>query len=143
LILDLAPSCAGAVHDIKQYRNAPMNEGMKRLMGLANGKTKAWFDSAYQSIERRRTSWKCFVSFKAQRGKELTDFQKQKNKAYSKVRIRVEHQIRRIKVFRICSDRLRKPSEQRHFLRWRIAAGLANLKALSSPEFHGLKTIWT
>lgn len=128
---------------MKHYRNAPMNAGMKRLCGLAHGKVKAWFDSGYETIEQWRPSWECFVNFKAHRGKPLTEFQKRKNKSYSKIRIRVEHAIRRIKVFRICSDRLRKANCERHQRRWCIAAGLVNLRSLSRPEFSALMTTWT
>jgi len=49
------------------------------------------------------------MSVKRKPGKKLTPAEKEYNKALAKIQIRVEHAIRRVKVFRVIGDRYRNP----------------------------------
>ena len=49
------------------------------------------------------------VAVKRKPGGELTPEEKAYNRALSRIRIRVEHAIRRIKTFRVMGDRYRNP----------------------------------
>ena len=49
----------------------------------------------------------CVTPFKRKPGKDLTPEQRAYNKAHSRVRIRVENDIRRVKIFRIMKERYR------------------------------------
>ena len=55
---------------------------------------------------------KCHVSRKRKPGKKLTPAEKEYNKALSKIRIRVEHAIRQVMVFRVMGDRYRNPRKK-------------------------------
>ena len=52
---------------------------------------------------------KSHVSRKRKPGTKLTPDEKEYDKALSKIRIRVEHAIRRVKVFRAMGDRYHNP----------------------------------
>lgn len=98
-----------------------------------------YFDSAYQGIAERYPHWTIRLQQKAFRNKPLTVAQKTTNLMRIKVRIAIEHTIRRIKICRACADRQRKVKEQCHQQRWHTAAGIANLRVLSTKsEFVGL-----
>ena len=47
------------------------------------------------------------AAIKRKPGKKLTPAEKEYNKALAKIRIRVEHAIHRVKVFRVVGDRYR------------------------------------
>jgi DDE superfamily endonuclease len=66
--------------------------------------------------------------YKKPKGKELSDQQKQENRAFSQKRIVVEHAIGRMKNFRILSDRFRNP-RRTHSLILKNVAALTNFAA--------------
>ena len=68
-------------------------------------------DSAYTGMEKIVTQGS-HVSRKRKPGKKLTLAEKEYNKALAKIRIRVEHAIRRVKVFRVMGDRLPQPAKK-------------------------------
>jgi hypothetical protein len=139
LILDLSASRGGSMHDFKQWKGFRFNTGVKRIIGLMGNRVIGYFDSAYQGIAERYPQWTIRLQQKAFRNKPLTVAQKTTNRVRSKVRIAIEHTIRRIKICRSCAERQRKVKEQRHQQRWHIAAGIANLRCISTkPEFIGL-----
>ena len=69
------------------------------------------------------------VSRKRKPGKELTPAEKEYNRALAKIRIRVEHAIRRVKVFRVMGDRYRNPRKKYAIIN-DIVCGLVNLVRL-------------
>jgi hypothetical protein len=142
LILDLSASMGGSVHDFKQWKCFRQNKGRQRIFGLMGNRVIGYFDSAYQSIAKRHPRWKIRLQQKAFRNKPLTEAQKTTNRVRSKVRIAIEHTIRRIKICRSCSDRQRKTTKEKHQRRWQIAAGIANLRLISSPSKPELKVLW-
>ena len=57
-------------------------------------------------------------------GKKLTDAEKASNKAHSRIRVYVEHTIRKVKTWRIMGDRYRNPLKKvRPDQRCRLRAG--------------------
>jgi hypothetical protein len=133
----------GAVHDFKQWKGFGFHDGFRRILGLMGNRVIAYFDSAYQSIDQRHPHWKIRLQQKAFRNKPLSTAQKITNTIRSKVRITIEHTIRRIKISRACADRQRKTTKEKHQRRWQIAAGIANLRLIHSSAKPELKVLWT
>jgi hypothetical protein len=92
-ILDIDPGYRGPKSDKK------LHEGSEVAAGFPNA-TKMG-DLAYQGLEGGE------VPHKKPRGGALTPEQKEANRAFSSVRVRVEHSIRRVKAFRIVRDEYR------------------------------------
>jgi hypothetical protein len=92
-ILDIDPGYRGPKSDKK------LHEGSQVAKQFPNAKQMG--DLAYQGLEGGQ------VPHKKPRGGELTPEQKEENRAFSSVRVRVEHSIRRVKAFRIVRDEYR------------------------------------
>lgn len=91
-IIDLVPSVRGPKSDISIFRERKVFYGKERVfLG----------DKAYVGDEQIKTPTK------KPKGGDLSEFQKLKNEVLSNQRIIVEHVIRRIKTFRIASERFR------------------------------------
>ena len=85
-----------AIADPSRTRNPYGSEVGKRFPNATvNG------DLAYKGLAHSE------VPHKKPRGGELTAEQKEENRAFSSMRVRVEHSIRRIKAFRIVRDEYR------------------------------------
>lgn len=142
LILDISRSNGGSVHDFHQWKGFRPNDGMKRILRLMGNRVIAYVDSAYQGIAKRHPRWEIRLQQKAFRNKPLTEAQKTTNRVRSKVRIAIEHTIRRIKIARSCAERQRKTTKEKHQRRWQIAAGIANLRLIHSSAKPELKILW-
>jgi DDE superfamily endonuclease/Helix-turn-helix of DDE superfamily endonuclease len=142
LILGLSPTAGGSVHDFQQWKGFRLNEGLRRIVLLMGNRVIGYFDSAYQSIAKRHYQWTIRLQQKAFVNKPLTEAQKTTNRVRSKVRIAIEHSIRRIKISRSCADRGRKTTKEKHQRRWQIAAGIANLRLIHSSTKPELKVLW-
>src|SRR5882724_9904741 len=92
-ILDIDPGYRGPKSDKK------LHEQSEVAQQFPNASVKG--DLAYQGLEQSE------VPHKKPRGAELTPEQKEANRAFSSVRVRVEHGIRRVKAFRIVRDEYR------------------------------------
>lgn len=86
----------GAVHDKRVLDEDPLHKRLDKDRTL-----KKRTDSAWTGEEKKR-GW--IVNRRARRNHPLTKRQKQENKRLSKIRIMVEHAIRRVKVFRRIGD---------------------------------------
>jgi hypothetical protein len=64
-------------------------------------------DSGYEGARELNPQIKFVLPFKKPRGKELTESQKETNRAFSSVRVRVEHVIGALKHFDILAERYR------------------------------------
>ena len=64
-------------------------------------------DTAYVAMGKVISGLDCVTPFKRKPGKDLTPEQRVYNRAHSRVRIRVENGIRRVKIFRIMKERYR------------------------------------
>jgi transposase len=80
-------------------------------------------DKGYQGIKKLHKNSE--TPDKKPRGKELTKEQKQSNRTVAKERIVIEHTFRKLKIFRILSERYRN-RRQRFGLRFNLIAGIYN-----------------
>lgn len=92
------------------------------------GKVICWADSAYEALGKLYPGWQAKVQEKAHRNHPLSEAQKLDNTVKSKIRILIEHVIRAIKIFRCCSERVRKLKAEKHSRYRTIVAGLWNQK---------------
>lgn len=67
------------------------------------------------------------IPFKKPKNGELTKRQQRWNKKFRKQRVKVEHVIRRCKLFRIVKERYRNKRKNLQIV-WSIVCGLVNLK---------------
>lgn len=125
LILDLSPASSGSIHDFRIFKDRGVPRPVRTLVRLM-GKVILWADSAYEALPKYWPDWDCRINEKAKRNHPLTEAQRLNNTCKTKVRILIEHVIRRIKIFRCCKDQGRKlnPVRQTHY--WTIVAGLCN-----------------
>lgn len=82
----------GSVHDKRLLSEDALYQKLNQDSGLKKRADSAW------TGEDPRNGW--LVSQRATRGHPLTKQQKRQNRRHSRVRIKVEHAIRRVKVFR-------------------------------------------
>jgi len=118
-ILDVDPGYRGPKSDKK------LHEGSAVAEQFPNATVKG--DLAYQGVKGSE------VPHKKPRGGELTAEQKEANRKFSSVRVRVEHSIRRVKAFRIVRDEYRLATGL--FGRTcRLVVGLVQLIALTEAS---------
>jgi hypothetical protein len=106
----------GSEHDFSMFKNAKMKLH-EMLILLA--------DSGFQGVEDFHCA--CWIPYKKRKKKPLTIAQKRINKALSRVRVCVEHAIRRVKKFKIFSTRYRN-KRKRHGLRMSLLCGICNFE---------------
>jgi hypothetical protein len=92
-ILDVDPGYRGPKSDKKLHEQSEVAEQFPNATVIG--------DLAYRGLPHSE------VPHKKPRGGELSAEQKEENRAFSSVRVRVEHSIRRIKAFRIIRDEYR------------------------------------
>lgn len=113
------------MHDFRLFKERGLPPALHSLCVLM-GRVIVWADSAYEAIPKYYPRWDCRIQEKAKRNHPLTELQKLTNTCKTKVRILIEHVIRRIKVFRCCADRGRKLTAPIQTRYWNIVAGLWN-----------------
>ena len=104
----------GPTHDFALYKQSRLKPHVE-LEVLA--------DSGYQGLSKLHE--KSRPPQKKPRKSELTDEQKQSNRALARRRVVVEHVIRSLKIFRILAERYRN-RRKRFSLRFNLIAGLYN-----------------
>jgi hypothetical protein len=104
----------GSIHDFKLLKRSRLPFRASQLC-LA--------DSGYQGFTKQYAG--ACIPTKKPRKKSLPKAEKQHNRALAKLRVRVEHVIRRLKIFRIFSGRYRN-RRKRFGLRLNLIAGLLN-----------------
>ena len=82
-------------------------------------------DSGYQGFAELHEN--CQTPFKKSKYHPLTQKEKQRNRALARKRILIEHIFRKLKVFRILSERYRN-RRKRFALRFNLIAALYNLE---------------
>ena len=90
-----------------------------------NKNKKIKLDSGYQGAERIHANSE--LPKKSSKFKPLTQKEKKKNKKLSQVRVKVEHVIGKIKIFRIISERYRN-RRKNHDLRIKLICGIYNFE---------------
>jgi hypothetical protein len=82
-------------------------------------------DTGYKGLAKLHEN--CQTPFKKSKHHPLTKRQKQKNRSLARKRILIEHVIRKLKVFRILSERYRN-RRKRFALRFNLIAAIYNLE---------------
>lgn len=108
----------GKEHDFRIFKNSKLRL-TKDIECLA--------DKGYQGIHKVHT--KSRIPKKKPRGGELSREDKKINQELAKIRVVVEHINRKLKVFKILSDRYRN-RRKRFGLRFNLIAGLYNYELL-------------
>lgn len=114
-ILSVSKSHRGRIHDFKIRKQ-------EKMLPKENIK---YADSGYQGWQKLQSN--VVIPYKRYRKKSLTDDQKEHNRKLASFRMRVEHKIREIKVFKIMSHTYRN-FQKKYNMRFNIIAGLVNLK---------------
>jgi hypothetical protein len=115
-IVHVSESVPGSVHDF-----ALLKSGDK-----IPKESRVYVDSGYQGIQEIHKESE--YPYKKPKKGELTDEEKEYNTAFSRIRVKVENVIAKIKVFHIVSDRYRNKGK-RFNEKFRIIAGIVNLKS--------------
>lgn len=106
----------GKVDDFKLFKRS-------KLALNKNKKLKA--DLGYQGIEKIHTNSQ--LPQKSSKCKPLSSREKKRNIQLSRRRVKVEHVIGRIKIFKIIAERYRN-IRQRHELRMKLICGIYNFE---------------
>lgn len=114
-ILSVSKSHRGRIHDFKIRKQ-------EKMLPKENIK---YADSGYQGWQKLQSN--VLIPYKRYRKKSLTNDQKEHNRKLASFRMRVEHKIREIKVFKIMSHTYRN-FQKKYNMRFNIIAGLVNLK---------------
>ncbi len=112
----------GAVHDKRILDEDPLHQRLDEDNKLTKRADSAW------TGEDKKHGW--LVNRRARRNRPLTKQQKKENKRLSKIRIVVEHAIRRIKVFRRIGETTMFRSKGKLDSVLNAAINLANYKQL-------------
>lgn len=86
---------------------------------------KKYVDLGYQGYQKRTSN--VILPFRRKHKQSLTPEQKQHNRKQASFRMKIEHKIRELKVFKILSDTYRNFGKKLH-LRVNVLAGIVNLK---------------
>jgi transposase len=86
-------------------------------------------DAGYQGLAELHEN--CQTPFKKSKYHPLTKRQKQRNKTLARKRILIEHIFRKLKVFRILSERYRN-RRKRFALRFNLIAAIYNLELIQN-----------
>ena len=123
LILGRSRLRPGAVHDKRALKEDSLYRKLEKDTALLKRADSAW------TGEDEADGWK--VNKRATRGHPLTEEEKRSNRKLSKVRIKVEHAIRRTKVFRRIGEITAFRKKGKLSMTLDVAINLANFKQLS------------
>lgn len=112
----------GAVHDKRVLDDDPLHEQLDKNRKLTKRADSAW------TGEDKKLGW--LVNRRARRNHPLTKRQKKENKRLSKIRIVVEHAIRRVKVFRRIGETTMFRAKGKLDSVLNVAINIANYKQL-------------
>jgi hypothetical protein len=113
----------GKEHDFRIFKNSRI-KAKKEIQIVA--------DKGYQGIKTYHNNSK--IPYKKQKKGKLSQEQKEFNRQQARVRIKVEHVIRLLKVFRILSSRYRN-RRKRFGLRVNLIAGIYNYELKLASKF--------
>ncbi|WP_324627408.1 transposase family protein [Acinetobacter sp. MD2(2019)] len=108
----------GRTHDFQLFKQHRKKQNYQALLLV---------DKGYQGLEK--LGIKCLMPFKASKKHALCRLQKQINREIGKRRICIEHINRKLKVFKILSERYRN-RRNRMGLRLNLIAGIYNMELL-------------
>ena len=113
----------GKQHDFRIFKNSRIKV-RQEIQVVA--------DKGYQGIHHHHRNSQ--IPYKKPRKSQLSQEQKQYNREQARVRIKVEHVIRLLKVFRILSSRYRN-RRKRFGLRVNLIAGIYNYELKLAKKF--------
>ena len=118
LIVHKTAHSPGRRHDFKVYKmkHPTFSDGLWRVDQANSGKFRRdhlrhYGDTAYVAMGKAVSGLDCVTPFKRKPSKDLTLEQRAYNRAHSRIRIRMENGIRRVKVFRIMKETYRNKLE--------------------------------
>lgn len=123
LIVDVSPAAEGKRHDFRLFKD---HQTLKEVIPK---EVRVLADSGYQGADKEGEGRDIRLPDKATKLRPLTEAQKAANRALSKVRVRVEHALGRLKCFRILSDRFRHRLSSYDEI-FDTVAGLVNFKRI-------------
>lgn len=123
LILGRTRLRPGSVHDKRVLEEDPIHARMNKRPDIVKRMDSAW------TGEDPECGW--LVNKRGRQGHPLTGREKKMNKALSKIRIGVEHAIRRVKVFRRLAETVVIRTEEQFEAALDAAVNLANFKILA------------
>lgn len=106
----------GSKHDLQLFKDDQTDMA---------GHIRVLADAGYQGLAELHEN--CQTPFKKSKYHPLTKRQKQRNKTLARKRILIEHIFRKLKVFRILSERYRN-RRRRVALRFNLIAAIYNLE---------------
>ena len=124
--LDLSKSYGGSVHDKK------IIDGESTISKFPKH-TCHRFDLGYQGVRTMNAHSYLVLPIKKPKGKELSSFAKELNRANSSRRIVAEHSISRMKKFRICGNVYRGPIESHNQI-FRNVASIWNFRSSTTSK---------
>ena len=135
LIIHNTRHSLGCVHDFKVYKtkhptfpmNLPSRDGSAREGKRAN--LRSYGDRGYQGAQKVDPDVEAVLPIRCKPGKKLSPEEREINRLQSKIRVRVENAIRRIKTHRIMGDRYRNPLKKYDSIN-DIVCGLVNQRVL-------------
>jgi len=123
LILGRTKLRVGAVHDKRILEEDSLYQKLNRETAIKKRADSAW------TGEDANTGW--IVNKRGRRNNPLTKKEKRENKKLSKIRIKVEHAIRRVKIFKRIGDKTCFRVNDKMDKVINVAINLANYKQLS------------
>jgi hypothetical protein len=125
-ILDVTQSYPGSVHDKTVIDTEKTIEKFDKCVPHR-------FDSGYQGVKVDHPDHYLIIPTKKKKKQELSDLEKELNKANSKLRIKVENAFCRVQQFKIAATTFRQPLKK-YNQTFRNVAALVNFK-LQNPAF--------
>ena len=135
LIVHSTGHSPGRVHDFKVYKtkrptfpmNLPSRDGSAREGKRAN--LRSYGDRGYQGAQKVDPDVEVVLPIRRKPGKTPSPEERGINRLQSKIRVRVENAIRRVKTHRIMGDRYRNPLKKYDSIN-DIVCGLVNQRVL-------------
>tara|TARA_B100001750_G_scaffold99054_1_gene78470 strand:+ start:395 stop:1231 length:837 start_codon:yes stop_codon:yes gene_type:complete len=114
-IIHTSRACPGSVHDDTLHKQGPS----------LSKKSRVYVDSGYQGLDKHHK--KTELPYKMSKNHKLDHDEKEYNRALSRIRVKIEHVLGDIKIFKIMADRYRNKLK-RYTIKFQIIAGIVNLK---------------
>jgi len=114
-IVHVSKTNPGSIHDFVLYKTEPP----------IHKDTRVYADSGYQGLDKIHQATE--IPYKKSKHHLLDKEQKEHNSALSRIRLKVEHIIGDLKIFKILSERYRN-KRKRYHLKFNIIAGIVNFK---------------
>ena len=135
LIIHNTRHSPGCVHDFKVYKtkhptfpkDLPSRDGSAREGKRAN--LRSYGDRGYQGAQKVDPDVEVVLPIRCKPGKKLSPEEREINRLQSRIRVRVENAIRRVKTHRIMGDRYRNPLKKYDSIN-DIVCGLVNQRVL-------------